>query len=69
MIKIYTTNLVAADVQTFHRIIDLETKRKINRVPEARGLGITTACDIDGEFCLVSYCDVPEDIEEKLKQA
>jgi|TARA_R110000744_G_scaffold282556_3_gene394236 hypothetical protein len=49
--------------------IEEETQRKIDCVDGAEDFGIRTACNIDGEFILVSNYDLPENLIEELKEA
>ena len=69
MIKVNTKGATTKDFETIDAIIDLETKRKINKVKGAEHLGIRTACFIDGEFVLISKYDFNYEIYNKLKKA
>jgi hypothetical protein len=65
-----TTNISSnKEFQIINSIIDLETKRKICLVPEAKDFGVLTACYINNEFILVSTYDLSNELMEKLKIA
>lgn len=69
MIQVTTKGATTKDFKTLDAIIDLETKRKVERVSGAEDFGIMTACYIDGDFVLVSEYDVDSEMYNRLKNA
>jgi hypothetical protein len=67
--NIITSGASSQDFLFIDEIINIETKRKINKVKEAKDFGIMTACQIDGEFVLVSDYTVPQELALELEKA
>lgn len=57
------------DEQIINSIIDLETKRKINKVKGSEKFGIMTACFINGEFTCITDYEITEEMFNNLKNA
>jgi hypothetical protein len=73
-LEIMTTNVITSgassqDFEMIDQIINLETKRKANKVEDANDFGILTACYIDGEFVLVTNYPLPEGMDILLQNA
>ena len=67
--NIITSGASVQDYSFIDEMINIETKRKINKVKEAKDYGIMTACQIDGEFVLVSDYAVPNELALELEKA
>jgi len=67
--NIITSGASSQDFLFIDEMINIETKRKINKVKEAKDFGIMTACQIDGEFVLVSDYTVPQELAIELEKA
>ena len=66
--NIVTVNIQAdAEFQLIDQMINLETKRRLLLVPEAKDYNVWTACYIDGEFKVVSEYEIDMELLNQLE--
>jgi len=67
--NVITQGASTQDFQFIDQIINLETQRKIKKVPGASDFGILTACMIDGEFSCVTDYPITDEMRSDLEKA
>ena len=67
--NVITSGASTQDFQFIDQIINLETQRKIKKVPGASDFGILTACMIDGEFSCVTDYPITDEMRSDLEKA
>jgi len=67
--NVITQGASTQDFEFIDQIINLETQRKIKKVPGASDFGILTACMIDGEFSCVTDYPITDEMRSDLEKA
>ena len=67
--NVITQGASTQDFEFIDQIINLETQRKIKKVPGASDFGILTACMIDGEFSCVTDYMITDKMRSDLEKA